>query len=1730
MAYRVNRVNAIQPANLGHQFLKSLYGQLTRFLIGLVLPAFSCLAVTATNQMVTKAVNTSACSVPMATTAFLTTDQAVFLWFDVSGANAGDVPSATWYGPSGAVYETTSWNPVASAGSWCYWGSIYIAGYPPASTPGNWSVAVFWNGSALFTLSFTIATPSVGPTINSGGILNAASYAVGSPVAPGSIVAVYGTFSLNSPSVAPGPSWPTSLGNLSMQFAGGTAAPLYYVSSSQVNLLVPWELANQSQTSLTATVNGQSGPAQTVSLEEFSPGIFAMNGQGTGQGAIVDAISGRLLDSSNPAIPGSTYVSIYCTGLGPVSNQPASGAPSPSNPLAQTPTLPTVTIGGANAPVLFSGLAPGWVGEYQVNAQVPPTSTTGNAVPVALSIGGVTSNTVLMAVKQVPITTTPGISSVTPNSASAGQILTVALNGTNFVQGQTLASFGDGVSVAGAPEGQQGSVTVITPTTATVTLTIDPAAATGARTITLATGSQTATLSSGFTVQAAPAPMAPLAVASTSPANYANGISLTPTVQITFNEALDPATVNPATFVLANGSTQLPTTVSYDSTKNQVTLTLPGALRPQTTYTVTVAAPVRNQVENPLGTPYSFIFSTIPAANVTGTLTTPAGLDPTTLSVLSFGGTMNTPSPAGGFSAYLNPYGTNLVAAMLPGKAFGLLAFTIGGLSSIPAVPSVATRASANPRIPYNAIPIHRTRWQVTASVAAASSPTAIVADFQTTAEALEFMSPFLLTGDPQRAQLIMTAIAANPATAQFARVLAQHWSDADPLNNSAVQSAGQAAIQAVAQVVVSETSPQTVSTYAAARKDAPRQTAALSSDTDSTTVPLQPPTVFLTPYCWKSTKPTESAGGLQCLDLDYLSFPAGSVTVNQGDGSYTFSPQNCTGFPGLLGCAVGWLGRITPIPPSSDNNGNPGSIAAGGPDVFGAESPVGTYDSASCSASTPCYAIWVEGSSALQYLDLKADFLSAVSYVAQHLAGSLTLPTTGPAFTLPAQSQQGADYIARFYSGGLADAGELNNVLNSGYANGGTLFGEALVLNAMESTFNAIDALQVLPDGVMSCTIEATAQIVAQRTITASNFSTPAGIEGEFVSALADGVQQVGSCYEQNILDNTLDMMKDVFSWGSGLGTFLDASGAISDLGQAAQRTIELETVASAVETAIIQIKPGSAVANNPVPKITSLSPASAAVGGSSGTITIKGSSFVQSATVLANDATRTYTYVDSGTLTFSLTSSDLAQAGTFSVVVRNPTPGGGTSTATFTVASGNGSNPQPQVTSLTPSAAVVSGSAPITLSILGNNFMSNSTVTFAGSSHQVITPNDAGLLTINLTATDLAKIGTFPVVVTNPGPGGGSTTCAPTTSSCTFTVLSPTPSQPAATAISTTQRTYVAGDQFQLKYAVLSNPASQTKYDLMIAVLSLASGTTYYYYDNPSDTNEWLHTTAGAAVPNYVPQSGNNYQIPSNPTAFQISSSVPTGYYHVKAYFSPVNANQPIGTSAETDFSVATSTAAGGCFVATAAYGSPMAHQVQWLRAFRDRILLAGRAGRAFVNWYYGWSPRAAGWLARHPIARKLIRAALWTPVAFAWLSLHTNVVSALLALLAVIVLLGWSLRRGPSWWRVLCLLVLAIGIASASDGRPAWFARRNNGGTVWMVRRVQVVDQPGARTSSAVTSTVPKEVPIPCYQSTRTGRIQARGVPLYDLPCVPRESALCLVFIRECSRRTEASNQCG
>ena len=272
------------------------------------------------------------------------------------------------------------------------------------SGPGSVTLTVASNPGAARTATVSIAGVSVSIAqqgtlaINTGGMVNAASYAGGAPVALGSIVAVFGSYLTGAPSTGQGFPLPTSLGGISMWFGDGAPAPLFFASSGQVNVQIPWDLAGLLQTSVTVTLNGQTSIPQTVNLTTYAPGIFAMNAQGTGQGAILDS-SYRLLDSSNGASRGNTVALIFCTGLGPVYNQPLTGQPAPSGPLAETTVTPVVTIGGVPAMVSFSGLAPGYVGLYQVNALVPEGSAIGSAVPVTVSIGGATSNAVTIAVQ-----------------------------------------------------------------------------------------------------------------------------------------------------------------------------------------------------------------------------------------------------------------------------------------------------------------------------------------------------------------------------------------------------------------------------------------------------------------------------------------------------------------------------------------------------------------------------------------------------------------------------------------------------------------------------------------------------------------------------------------------------------------------------------------------------------------------------------------------------------------------------------------------------------------------------------------------------------------------------------------------------------------------------------------------------------------------------------------------------------------------------------------------------------------------------------------------------------------------------------------------------------------------------------------------------------------------------------------------------------------------------------
>jgi uncharacterized protein (TIGR03437 family) len=183
----------------------------------------------------------------------------------------------------------------------------------------------------------------------------------------------------------------------------GLPLPLFYASNGQVNAIIPTGLnADERDQLLVVRDTTQSAPVDLL-VADVDPGVFATNQQGTGQGAILVGGTSQLaapagsVQGAGPATAGQT-VSLFLSGLGSVSNPPQDGSPSVAGSPSTTIATPTVTIGGANATVVYSGLAPGEVGLYQINVQIPAGVQTGNAVPVVVTLGSGVANTVTMAI------------------------------------------------------------------------------------------------------------------------------------------------------------------------------------------------------------------------------------------------------------------------------------------------------------------------------------------------------------------------------------------------------------------------------------------------------------------------------------------------------------------------------------------------------------------------------------------------------------------------------------------------------------------------------------------------------------------------------------------------------------------------------------------------------------------------------------------------------------------------------------------------------------------------------------------------------------------------------------------------------------------------------------------------------------------------------------------------------------------------------------------------------------------------------------------------------------------------------------------------------------------------------------------------------------------------------------------------------------------------------------
>ncbi len=242
---------------------------------------------------------------------------------------------------------------------------------------GSGTITATLNGSVTATLaisatgsSSTAAAPSIAAATN------AASFALS--YAPGAILSLFGSQLAPEIDVAPATPLPVTLAGVGVT-VNGIAAPLWYVSPTQINFQMPYEVATGTAT-LVVNNNGRTATT-TVQVSAAAPGIFT---------PIVSGARGSTL-------------TFYLTGAGQVSPAIADGAaPSVAASISQLPAprqTSTVTVGGVKALVTFIGNPVGVVGVMQVNFVVPSNVAVGTQ-PVVVTIGGTPSAAANLAVTQ----------------------------------------------------------------------------------------------------------------------------------------------------------------------------------------------------------------------------------------------------------------------------------------------------------------------------------------------------------------------------------------------------------------------------------------------------------------------------------------------------------------------------------------------------------------------------------------------------------------------------------------------------------------------------------------------------------------------------------------------------------------------------------------------------------------------------------------------------------------------------------------------------------------------------------------------------------------------------------------------------------------------------------------------------------------------------------------------------------------------------------------------------------------------------------------------------------------------------------------------------------------------------------------------------------------------------------------------------------------------------------
>jgi uncharacterized protein (TIGR03437 family) len=237
---------------------------------------------------------------------------------------------------------------------------------------GGSSTDISGNAVATYTATRPLLALAVGPqeaSFTAGAVVNAATFTSG--IAPGGIMALFGT----------GLSATGSVPTVDMD---GTIATVLWASAFQINAQVPPDIAPGVHTLRVRSAYGAA--QQSVSVSAVAPAIFMMASPSAG------AVLNQDFSMNGPAnpLPRGQVLLVYATGLGAVTKQ---------GQLSVTAAPVTALINGQELAVDFAGLAPGYVGLYQVNVRIPAATPPGLGVSLTLKEGGQLSNTVSVALQ-----------------------------------------------------------------------------------------------------------------------------------------------------------------------------------------------------------------------------------------------------------------------------------------------------------------------------------------------------------------------------------------------------------------------------------------------------------------------------------------------------------------------------------------------------------------------------------------------------------------------------------------------------------------------------------------------------------------------------------------------------------------------------------------------------------------------------------------------------------------------------------------------------------------------------------------------------------------------------------------------------------------------------------------------------------------------------------------------------------------------------------------------------------------------------------------------------------------------------------------------------------------------------------------------------------------------------------------------------------------------------------